>query len=482
MTYGAGPYAGSGYGGTRDVPAASGTVITDPANPAGSGWRFDNQGAGGPYGGVAFGGGGVLGRPATGGISATPDPLLGLIRLSAWWSGAPYLRITRILGDERTPVRDAYPLTVVNGTRRNACTNPSAEIDTAGWLAGANTTLSRITAAAMPAGVAAFRLKATAAGAVNATLPVTLPLPAGAPQVSFALMLSALPTGALTLTATWRDSAGATLGTSTATIAAANLAPYVGRWDRTGVLSLPVVGGTAGSGAVASGTLALSVAGMAINATADLDAVLIEGGTSSGEYFDGGNQYAAWAATPHASVSTLAAVQSVLDPEAPLDVPVRYEITAPDQPTFKITSEPVTLPSEDRSWLSHPGLRAAMIVNVAREPEQTRAIARGVFPVLGRSRPIAVSGSRRQAPSATLEVTTLDFAERDRLLDMLEDGAALLLRAPANLGHGPGEWLSIGDVTIKSLGHGAWDGPRTFTLPYQVVDAPAANPDAQVAA
>lgn len=484
MTYGAGPYAGRSYGGTRDVPAASTTpVITDPANPAGSGWRFDSQGAGGPYGGVAYGGGGVLGRPASGGISATADPLLGIVRLAAWWASAPYLRVTRLLGTERTPVRGAYPLTVLNGTRRNQCTNPSAEVDTAGWLAGANTTLSRIVEAAMPAGVAAFRLRATAGGAVNGTVPVSLPLVEGAPRLSFALRLSAQPSGALTATVTWRDSAAAVIGTSVATIATGSLSGYINRWDRTPVLALDPPPGVAGAtGGAASGTLVLSVAGMAANGTADIDAVLIEGGTSDGVYFDGTSPFAAWAGTAHASISTLAAVQEFIDAEAPLDVPVSYEVTAPNQPAFRIVSEPVTLPSEDRTWLSSPTTGAILSVTVAREPKTTRAITRGVFPVLGRARPIAVSASRRQSAAGTLTLWAMNFAERDALRDVLDDGSPLLLRAPARLGHGPGEWVSIGDVGEEGPGHGAWEAVRIFDLPYQVVDGPVANPDGEVAA
>lgn len=483
MSYGDAPYGGQSYGGARAVPAASGAPTVDPANPAGSGWTFRSAGGGGPYAGVAYGGGGLLGQPSTGGISATPDPLLGLVRLSAWWGGAPYLRVVRVVGEERTPVRGAYPVTVDAPSRRNRCTNPSGEVNTAGWLAGANTTVARTTVGAAPTGVAAIRLTATAAGAVNTAVPVALPLPDGAPMISLALRLSAQPSGALTVTVTWRDSAGATLGTTTATLASAALAPYVGRWDRTPVLAVPAWTGGAGGAAASSGTMALAVAGMAAGGTADLDAVLIEGATTAGTtYFDGTSPYAAWVGTAHASASTIAAVQAVVDREAPLDVPVTYELRAPDQPGAVAVSEPVVLDSGDRTWLSHPTAGRALAVTVAREPDQTRGIARGVFPVLGRARPIAVTASRRQAPAGTYQVWAETFAERDELLGLLEDGSPLLLRAPARLGHGPGEWLSIGDVEVKVLGHGAWEGQtRELSLPYVVVDAPVADDSLAVA-
>ncbi|GJF04966.1 hypothetical protein [Pseudonocardia sp. D17] len=484
MGYSRGQYAGAAYGGTVEVPAASGAPIVDPTNPGGSGWTIGSAITGsGPYAGFAYGGGGGLVRPASGGISATPDPLLGQVRLSAWWSDAPYLRVVRIVKGVRTPVRGAYPAPVTTTTRRNRCTNPSAEVDTTGWLSGTNTTLTRIVEAAMPAGVAAFRLKATAAGAVNATVPVALPLPDGAPCVSLALRLSAAPSGALTVSVAWRDASNALLATTTATIAAGSLTGYVNRWGRTPVLTVPYPGLGAGAAAIATGVMTISVAGMAANATADLDAVLIEGGSSSGDYFDGStpNANTAWAGTPHASVSTQAGVVSLVDTEAPLDVPIRYELSAPDQPAFRAISEPVTLDSGGRTWLTHPYSGASVVVTVAEEPDQTRAISRGVFEVIGRARPIAINASQRQSSSASLTVWTETFAERDALLAMLDDGTPLLLRAPAELGHGDGEWLSIGDVQYKVVGHGAWEHTREFTLPYVVVDAPPADDTLAVA-
>lgn len=483
MSYARAPYGGAAYGGTVDVPPASGTPSVDPSNPGGSGWRFGSALTGpGPYGGFAYGGGGNLIRPAVGGISATPDPLLAQVRLSVWWSDAPYVRVTRVVNGSRTPVRGAYPAPVTVATRRNRCTNPSGEVDTAGWLAGSNTTLSRIVEAAMPAGVAAFRLKATAAGAVNATVPVALPLPDGAPSVSMALRFSGAPSGALTLSVAWRDASATLLGTTTATLPAASLAAMVGRWGRTPVLPIPYPAVPAGSAAIASGTLTMQVAGLAANGTCDVDAVLIEGGDSTGEYFDGDSgAQSAWAGTAHASMSTLAPVLALVDREAPFDVPIVYELSAPDQPAFLAVSEPVVLASQGRTWLSHPYTGVGFVAEIAEEPEQTRAIDRGVFNVIGRARPLAVSASQRQSSSASLTVWAPTFADRDRLLAMLDDGTPLLLRAPADLGHGEGEWLSVGDVTYKAVGHGAFEHTREFTLPYVVVDPPPADDSLAVA-
>jgi hypothetical protein len=96
MTYGRGKYAAGAYGGATELPGSSGgAVVTDPARPEGSGWRWRTRTALGPYGAQAYAGAGAVAYPNSGGISATPDPLLGTVRLAAWWSGAPYLRVVR---------------------------------------------------------------------------------------------------------------------------------------------------------------------------------------------------------------------------------------------------------------------------------------------------------------------------------------------------------------------------------------------------
>jgi hypothetical protein len=478
MSYGRHPFGATSYSGAANVAGSTGGgVVTDPANPEGSGWRWRTRTALGPYGAQAYGGAGAIVYPSSGGISATADPLLGQIRLSAWWANAPYLRVARLVEGTRSEVRGAYPVTVVEPTRRNRCTNPSFEVNAAGWLAGANTTLSRITETAMPDGTSAGRLKATAAGAVTATVPVALPLPEGPPYVSFGLRLSAAPSGALTASVAWQDATGASLGSTLATIASGALAAYVNRWDRTPVLTMTVPMGADNTTPAVTGTMTISVAGMAANATADLDAVLVEGGSSDGTFFDGDYQYAAWLGTPNASSSTLAPVVQFVDKEAPLDVPVQYELSAPDQPGYVATSEPVILPSNDVTWLSHPVTGEALQVTILEEPEVSRPIDRGVHKVIGRRYPVAVSASQRRASEGTLEVLVVTFAERDAVWDLLDDGQPLLLRAPARLGHGPSEWVSIGDATLTRPGHGAWEDARIFKLPYSVVDAPPANPE-----
>jgi hypothetical protein len=60
-----------------------------------------------------------------------------------------------------------------------------------------------------------------------------------------------------------------------------------------------------------------------------------------------------------------------------------------------VTSSPVTLASSGKTWLRHPGRpilnRAVVVQPRRRDPPAT---GRGVFPVIGRARPIVVSQVR----------------------------------------------------------------------------------------
>lgn len=506
MPYGNRAYTGESYAGGNPTSATGGAVIVDPSRPDLAGYRWLPQQSVGPYAGTAYGGGGLASTSALGGLTAEPDAGLGVVRLTAWWTGAPYLRITRIdAAGNRTPVRNAYPLVVQVATRRNLATNPSVEVDTAGYLAQANTTISRVVGPTLY-GSAFLRAQATAAGAVNVAVPVLLPTDAPF-AVSFGLRYSAAPTGALTIAVAWQDQNGASMGTTSATVTAANLATYAARWDRLPAqvitppspIVVPPSSPTATDGYTrvpVQGVLTVQGAGMAANATLDLDGVLVEavvqvtGATGSttalgatGAYFDGSTRYGQWVGTANASASALASPVTVTDGEAPLDQPVQYELAAPDQPSFIVRTEAVTLPSRGASggpasWLSHPDGRSAFRVWVTETPELTRTAKRGLYDVLGRETPIAVATGRRTAPTGTITVHTRTAVERDRLVDMLADNQPLLLRAPAEMGYGAGWWVSIGDTVEKALTH--FGGPniageyiRETELPFAVCAAPA---------
>ncbi|GAA1402032.1 hypothetical protein GCM10009613_61290 [Pseudonocardia kongjuensis] len=466
------PWSGEAWAGSPGVTGAGGAVINDPTRPDLVGWRWLARGGGlRPWAGSAWGGGGVIERPAQGGLLAIAEPDVASIRLEAWWSGAQFLRILRLAaGQAPAPVRDGYPLSVLSRTRRNRCADPSFERATTLWQAGTNTTVTGVDDTAAAAGTRVGRIRATAAGAVQAIVPAGISV-TDQTQVSFALRLSAAPSG-LAVRAEWLDETGAALGNSTPAIG--SLASFVGAAG-TPMRRIDVVTLVPPSGA-GSANLYLQATGMAAGATIDVDAVLVEdaatAGEQAGEYFDGDVLTGAWDIAAHASVSTLPGTHRVMDREAPLDVPVRYVMTAPDAPGVQVLSEPIVLTSRRRVWLSHPAWDLPLQVTVTEEPTVTYPIQQEVLEVLGGT-PVAVSGAKRSTARGTHKIATRNFDDRGLLQDMLDDGSPLLLRMPADHGHGPGEWIAIKDVTRGRTTHRASDGTYRFELPFTVVRAPA---------
>ncbi len=469
------PWSGEAWAGSLGVIGAGGAVINDPARPALTGWRWLSGGGGlRPWAGAAWGGGGVIERPAQGGLLAIADPDVAAVRLEAWWSGAAFLRMMRLVeGQPPTPVRDGYPLSVRSLTRRNRCADPSGELATTLWQAGSNTTVAGADDVAAAAGARVIRIRATAAGSVQAIVPAGITV-LDQTQVSFALRLSAAPSGALTVRAEWIDETGAVTANSTPGLTSSALSGFVGAagtaMRRTSVFTVTPPPGAA------TANLYLEVAGMAAGATVDIDAVLVEdaapAGDQAGLYFDGDVLTGSWDIARHSSPSQLPGTQQVMDTEAPLDVPIRYLMTAPDAPGVQVLSEPVVVPSRRRVWLSHPEWPIPLQVTVNEEPEVTYPIKQEVLETLG-GLPVAVSGARRSTARGTYKIATRDFDDRGLLQDMLDDGSPLLLRMPADHGHGPGEWIAVKDVTRGRTGHRAMNGTYRFQLPFTVVRAPA---------
>ena len=265
------PWDEGAYGGAYEITDPQASVIRDPTRPDLPGYQWASETSLAAWGATAYGGGSIVSRPTSGGVTAEPDPTTASARLSLWWTNAPYLRVTRIVNGDRQPVRGAYPIAVAANTRVNLCTNPSLEVDLTGWLSGLNTTLTRRIGIVAPDdfGTCCARLKANTSGAVNVTVPVQLPTNHQF-WVSMALNMSNAPTGALTLTASWWDINASALAPSTATVPAEDLADFVGRWDRTPVLTLFPPHGAA------LGALAFQVGGLPANAVVDVDTVLIE--------------------------------------------------------------------------------------------------------------------------------------------------------------------------------------------------------------
>lgn len=159
------------------------------------------------------------------------------------------------------------------------------------------------------------------------------------------------------------------------------------------------------------------------------------------------------------------------DYEVPLDAPFYYQATSTTRPGVVLTSPLYTLVGGGATWLKHPGRPALnMKIDVARAPDWTRPVTAGVFAVLGRSRPVAVSATRG-SERGDLTVNTYDEAERLSLLGLLADGGVLYLSTPDDYGLG-NVYVSVGDVGERRYTHVANKQEREWTLPLTVVDRP----------
>ncbi|MPY72508.1 MAG: hypothetical protein GEU92_20940, partial [Alphaproteobacteria bacterium] len=147
-----------------------------------------------------------------------------------------------------------------------------------------------------------------------------------------------------------------------------------------------------------------------------------------------------------ANPATLVAGQWLdYDYDPGLDETVSYMATSTEQSGTVIESAQVIVASQGSTWLKHPGKPALnRVVQVTTPPALTRPADVGVFPVLGRKQPIAVGATRRSV-AGTLELASFTDEERAGLVNLLADGAVLLLTTPG--GYGIGRlFLAIGDV------------------------------------
>lgn len=162
------------------------------------------------------------------------------------------------------------------------------------------------------------------------------------------------------------------------------------------------------------------------------------------------------------------------DPEAPLDVPVYYQATSPTYQYQWLTSNTVTLASNGSSWLTHPNRPdLSTVLWVERNPRKSRPISRGVFPVLGRRRPIIRTDGARKSPSYQLDCATETQSAWTNMLALLDDGSPLLLRTPPNYGFDALTWLSVGDVDEDPVVGTVTNWVRRWPLPVTEVDPPS---------
>jgi hypothetical protein len=175
----------------------------------------------------------------------------------------------------------------------------------------------------------------------------------------------------------------------------------------------------------------------------------------------------------NAEPATLTAGTVVLDDfECPLDTVVYY-VARSLESEDTVTSADVTLASDARMWLKHPG-RPVLNINIvlALTPDRARELAATIQPALGRRNVVSVTDGRRHGPTAELTLRTTTIAQANALRTILDDGSPLLLQAP--------DGYDIGSVWIQPMEFGEkWlirylpDERRVWTLSFATVDRPA---------
>jgi hypothetical protein len=401
-----------------------------------------------------------------GGVVIAPQVDRGVMRVLAWWPDTPApLLVRQHVDGSLHPVRGGYPLPVRTGTRHNRCPNPSVEAGLNGYLPGAgNPDLTRVEREQ------GWAWQATGTEASDGVVGVVIPvqLPGGQPvTLSLDLLVSARP-AVVTLTLGWVDDAELALPASTAQLSADQVNASVGQYARHTLHLHPP------SGAVTATTLKLTATGLPAGATVSGDRVVVEQGITNGGYYDGDQLGATWTGTPGLSTSLLAPVAALEDGECPLDQSVRYVIVNGAVTGGQMTSDPATLHSLGRTWLTHPTRAAAPVVVDLREtPKREHDLDQGVFWPIGRRHPIVVTSTHRRAATGTLALNATSRTERDTLLALLDDAAPVLLRTPAAF-HLSDSWLALGAVTEDPEDRKAWQDACLLTADFHEVDPPTA--------
>jgi hypothetical protein len=401
-----------------------------------------------------------------GGVVAVPDASRGVVEVQGWWPNATVLHFVRIHPDgSRNPVRGGYGLSVTALTRVNYSQNPSFEIGLNGVVTDAGTpTLTRITDPAAPLGLYIMRATVAGVGSNGVVMPTSLTgaLPV---TIGFDARFSVRPTG-VRVVVSWADAGGGALSTNTVNVPAATINDAVSQFARVVVsLTPPALAVTP--------TVKIIADGVTAGSTMDLDGITIEQGPTTGSRFDGDSLGAGWTATKGLSSSRLAPIQTVVDGECPLDIPVTYVVYNPAITGGQVTSGTVALPSVGRwCWLTHP-LRSSSPtrVDLKSVPVLERAIEQGVFWPIGATRGVVVATQRRE-PTTDLTFNATSFDGRDELLDLMSDGLPLLLRAPATYGYGPGSWWAMGTVTEDREGRLAYQDAMILTAQATTVNTP----------
>lgn len=469
VTLATAPYSGSRI----DTATPPGQQIPPPVPDGTTSFTYSQLLGIAPYAAMSYGGFSSVPVWPGGGIVLVPDPERGVMVVRTWWPDAAGLLLTRItLDGTRTPVRGGYPATPAVPTRRNFCTNPGVEAGLNGYVPSDGTpTLSTV---AGHVGANALRATVASAGALGVTVPHSLPVSSQA-TIGVDLQCSARPT-AVSISVAYAAAGGGALATQTITLTADQINNSVNQWSRQiGTVTAPATAATVAS-------IKILASGMPAGGSMDLDAVTIEQGLTTGTAFDGDELGAIWTGTRYLSVSVLAPIMVIDDAECPLDTIVTYEAYFPALVGGRVTSQQSLLPSQGRTWLTHPSRGDGPIaIDLRSVPVLAHGIEQGVFYPLNDSSgevvyPVVVSAARRRAPTGTLGFNAASATERAVLMDLFRDGSPVLLRSPIEFNYAAGnQWVVLGELTEDRENRKAWSDAWLLSAPFYEVGAPDAS-------
>lgn len=162
---------------------------------------------------------------------------------------------------------------------------------------------------------------------------------------------------------------------------------------------------------------------------------------------------------------------------APVDKPIRYKAYGPnDEPgMLLVTSAPVTLLSQGKTWLKHPGqpsLNTTIQGLRGNLGSLVRDLPQGIFRPIGRKRAIVASGDRWE-PTSTLSFVTWDTDQARKVRSLLDGGGVLLLQRPAVFNDLDSAYIGIGATSEDKIdGETAFSPRRLWSMDVTVTSAP----------
>lgn len=157
---------------------------------------------------------------------------------------------------------------------------------------------------------------------------------------------------------------------------------------------------------------------------------------------------------------------AVSDYEFPAGVEIEYGVIAYNASGGEIGSSAATITQDlTGAWLKVPAapfLNTA--VTVVDRSEITRKSRAGLFPVVGRSKPVMV-GDIASSISYTLQLLTENAAGESNLDFLFASGEVVFLHLPAGVEYFPGGYFAVGDVsrdtTLRLSPRRVWNVPLT---------------------